>query len=260
LGPRAPFWIAAGLALANGLYGLFFVPESLSHDRRAPFHWKRANPVGAAALLISKKGFLGMALIMFVAQFAFTSFNSIFQFYTHFRYGFGPRQVAIMLMLLSGGGIVMTSVVAGWVAKRIGERGGVIVGLALAAISFAALGLAPTAPWFWASLFIVVLSNITFPSLMSLLSQRVDVDQQGQLQGALQILFGLGQLVAPLAFSNLFAWSIGGKGGMHLPGLAMLVGASLILIAIGLALRYARPMDGAIQPALDRLPLDPVVH
>src|SRR5215469_7758997 len=44
LDPRAPFWIASALALANGLYGLFLVPESLSHERRAPFHWRRANP------------------------------------------------------------------------------------------------------------------------------------------------------------------------------------------------------------------------
>src|SRR5580698_3540439 len=76
LDPRAPFWVAAGLALANGLYGLFVVPESLSHERRAPFRWSRANPIGAVGLLISKPGLLGMALILFVMQFAGSSFNS----------------------------------------------------------------------------------------------------------------------------------------------------------------------------------------
>src|SRR5580704_13298486 len=40
--PRAPFWVAAALAFVNGLYGLFIVPESLSHERRAPFRWSRA--------------------------------------------------------------------------------------------------------------------------------------------------------------------------------------------------------------------------
>src|SRR5579859_273376 len=38
--PRLPFWAAAGLSLANGLYGLFILPESLPKERRAPFHWK----------------------------------------------------------------------------------------------------------------------------------------------------------------------------------------------------------------------------
>ena len=120
LDPRAPFWIAAALALANGLYGLFIVPESLSRERRAPFHWKRANPIGAAALLVSRKGLLGMALILFVMQFAGSSFNSIFQFYTHYRYGWGPPQVAILLIVLGGGNILAQSLLAGWTARRIG--------------------------------------------------------------------------------------------------------------------------------------------
>ena len=44
---------------------------------------------------------------------------------------------------------------------------------------------------------------------MSLLSKRVGVDEQGQLQGALAILFGLSQLIGPIFFTNVFAWSIG---------------------------------------------------
>ena len=39
ISPRLPFWIAAALSLANGLYGLLVLPESLPADRRtgAPF-------------------------------------------------------------------------------------------------------------------------------------------------------------------------------------------------------------------------------
>src|SRR5579862_8959072 len=58
--PRAPFWLAAGLALANGVFGLFAVPESLAPERRAPFDWRRANPIGAVVLLFSCPGLLGM--------------------------------------------------------------------------------------------------------------------------------------------------------------------------------------------------------
>ena len=146
LDPRAPFWIASALAFANALYGLFVVPESLSHERRAPFHWRRANPIGAVGLLISRKGLLGMAMILFIAQFAGSSFNSVFQFYTHYRYGWGPAQIAVLLMVLSGSGIVMQSVVAGWATARIGERRSVILGMAVNATGFACIGLAATAP------------------------------------------------------------------------------------------------------------------
>src|SRR5260221_5487740 len=34
--PRLPFWIAAGLSLANALYGLFVLAESLPPERRGP--------------------------------------------------------------------------------------------------------------------------------------------------------------------------------------------------------------------------------
>src|SRR5213594_3607163 len=49
--PRLPFWVAAGLSLANALYGLLVLPESLPRERRAGFAWRRANPVASLELL-----------------------------------------------------------------------------------------------------------------------------------------------------------------------------------------------------------------
>src|SRR4249920_1364563 len=53
--PRLPFWAAAALSLANTLYGLFILSESLPHDRRSAFRWKSANPIGALHLLRSDR-------------------------------------------------------------------------------------------------------------------------------------------------------------------------------------------------------------
>ena len=238
--PRAPFWVAAALAFVNGLYGLFIVPESLSHERRAPFRWSRANPIGAVGLLVSVPGLLGMAAIYFLAQLSNQTF-SVFQFYTHFRYGWGPFQVGLLLMVLGGGGILIQGSVAGAASRRLGERGAVLVGTALAVVAFVIAGFAPTQIWFWASMMIFIFAGITFPSLASLLSKRVGVDQQGQLQGALAILFGLTGLAGPLVFSNIFAWSIGAGGWLHLPGLSMLTGGLITLVGLGTAFLYARP-------------------
>src|SRR6266436_8492529 len=38
--PRLPFWIAAALSLANALYGLLVLPESLPRSQRARFRWR----------------------------------------------------------------------------------------------------------------------------------------------------------------------------------------------------------------------------
>ena len=45
--PRAPFFVAAALALANVVFGFFVLPESLPPERRRKFEWARANPFGA---------------------------------------------------------------------------------------------------------------------------------------------------------------------------------------------------------------------
>src|ERR1700730_17188620 len=49
--PRLPFWVAAALSFANTMYGLLILPESLPKERRSPFRWRSANPVGALKLL-----------------------------------------------------------------------------------------------------------------------------------------------------------------------------------------------------------------
>jgi len=255
LDPRAPFWVAAALALANGLFGLFVMPESLDHSRRARFSWRRANPVGAIVLLFSRPGLLGMALIFFLLQFANSSFFNIFQFYTHYRFNWGPPNVAVLLMVLSGGGIVMSSFVAGPAAARLGERGAVLAGVGLSVLAYFAVGLAATVPLFWAAIALVVFAGFGFPSLFSLLTKRVGVDQQGQLQGAMQILFGLTGLVGPITFTNLFAWAIGPGKVYGLPGLPILVGGALTFAGFLMAVVYARPAAGAGEATATRTPI-----
>ena len=84
---RLPFWVAAGLTLANATYGFFILPESLPPDKRSAFRWSRANPIGSLQFLRSQKGVLPMATILFLYQLAHQVFSSVFVLYTleHFR-------------------------------------------------------------------------------------------------------------------------------------------------------------------------------
>lgn len=41
---RTPFWVAAGLSLANTVFGLVILPESLAKDRRAKLTLAQMNP------------------------------------------------------------------------------------------------------------------------------------------------------------------------------------------------------------------------
>src|ERR1700742_309895 len=85
-GLRYPFWAAAVLSLANGLYGLFILPESLPQDPRSPFSVKRANPLGALKLLRSHPELAGLAVAMFLYYNAHESLPSMYVLYTDYRY------------------------------------------------------------------------------------------------------------------------------------------------------------------------------
>src|SRR5438128_6409052 len=68
--PRLPFWASAVLSFANALYGLLILPESLAPEKRSPFRWKSANPLGALRLLRSNRVLAGLSLANFFGQVA----------------------------------------------------------------------------------------------------------------------------------------------------------------------------------------------
>src|SRR5437899_8821928 len=67
ISPRLPFWVAAGFSLANWLYGYIFVPESLRHESRKTFTFRRANPVGSLVLLRSHPELWKLGTLQFLA-------------------------------------------------------------------------------------------------------------------------------------------------------------------------------------------------
>ena len=78
--PRLPFWVAAGLSLANAAYGVFVLPESLPAERRRPFEWRRANPLGSLALLRTRRELAGLAGVMFLSNIAHAALPAIREF------------------------------------------------------------------------------------------------------------------------------------------------------------------------------------
>jgi DHA1 family tetracycline resistance protein-like MFS transporter len=95
--PRLPFWIAAALSLANWFYGFFVLPESLPPDRREPFSWRRANPVGALALLRSKPGLIGLAGVNFFSNLAHAALPAVGVLYMMHRYGWSELTIGLTM-------------------------------------------------------------------------------------------------------------------------------------------------------------------
>jgi DHA1 family tetracycline resistance protein-like MFS transporter len=76
------------------------------------------------------------------------------------------------------------------------------------ATSFLAFALAPTGALFLIGVPFVSLSGIAGPSLQGLATRQVSSSEQGQLQGALSSLRGIGMMIGPLLFTQTFALAL----------------------------------------------------
>jgi MFS transporter, DHA1 family, tetracycline resistance protein len=251
ISPRLPFWAAAFLALANVCWGLFVLPESLPKEKRVPFAWKNANPLGALRLLRAHPMLAGLARSYFLISLAHVVLPSVSVLYMYYRYAWDTRAVGI---LLAGVGIA-SLVVQGFLVKPavrlLKERRAIAVGLTFGAAGFAIYGLAPTGAIFWIGVPVMALWGIATPSLQAIMTQLVEPTEQGRLQGSLASLSGLASLIGPTLFTQIFAASVSSTSTnfRFLPGAAFLTAALLVLVAMVLAWRTTRPQ--AIAPAAD---------
>jgi MFS transporter, DHA1 family, tetracycline resistance protein len=238
--PRLPFWIAAGLSLANALYGFFVLPESLPPERRTPFAWRRANPVGALSLLRSQATLIGLAGVNFLGNLAHAALPSVGVLYMMYRYGWDERTVGLTMAGVGVAAVVVQGGVIGPAVKRFGERRALVAGLGFGVAGFAVFGLAATGPVFWLGIPLMALWGLANPASQGLMSRRIGPHQQGQLQGANASLMGVANLIGPGLFTLTFAFAIGAAKDWGVPGAPYLVAAMLLGLAITVALRVTK--------------------
>ncbi|MBC7167688.1 TCR/Tet family MFS transporter [Phenylobacterium sp.] len=238
---RLPFYVAAGLSLVNGFYGLFVLPESLPPEKRTTrFDLARANPLGSLRLLRSHPDLLGLATIGLLFQLAHTVLPAIFVLYTGYRYGWSPSTMGLTMMATGVAGVVVQMFLVGPVVARIGERGALLLGAAGGAAGFAWYGFAPTGTLYLVGVPIFALVGFLMPGLQGLMTRRVAPHEQGQLQGANQSLQGLASMAGPALFGLTFAWSIRHAASLQAPGLAIYLASALLAAAFVLGSRVAR--------------------
>ena len=237
ISPHLPFWIAAALSLANALYGLLVLPESLPPERRAGFVWRRANPFGAFVLLTSQPQLSGLATVSFLSNLAHASLPSISVLYMQYRYGWDQRTVGLTLAGVGLCAMVVQGGLIGRTVARFGERTTLIMGLGFGVAGFAVFGFAPTGVMFWSGIPLLSLWGFASPSALGLMSRRVSASEQGQLQGANASLMGVANLFGPGLFTQVFALFIGAGIAWQQPGAPFLLAAGLLVLAAIVALR-----------------------
>ena len=235
--PRLPFWIAAALSLANALYGLFVLPESLPRERRAPFEWRRANPLGSLALLRSHRELLGLASVNFLGQVAHAVLPSVTVLYMGYRYGWDERTVGLVMAGVGVCAMVGQGALIGPVVRRFGERSALIAGLLFGAAGFAIYGVAATGAVFLIGVPLMALWGFASPAALGLMSRRVGPDEQGQVQGANGSIAGVANMIGPGLFTQIFAAGIAPERSWQIPGAPFALAALMLLAAVVIAWR-----------------------
>jgi MFS transporter, DHA1 family, tetracycline resistance protein len=241
ISPRLPFWVSGCLALANVCWGLFVLPESLPKERRAPFSWKSAHPLGALKLLRSQRVLAGLAVSFFLFDLAHVVLPSTSVLYMRYRYGWNTRAVGLVLGGVGAASLIVQGLLVKPAVVWLKERGAMAVGLICGALGFAIYGLASSGAIFWIGVPVMALWGIASPSMQTLMTGLVDGTEQGRLQGALASLSGLANLIGPLLFSNIFAAFISTQASWGLPGAPFLLASVLVLGAVILAWRTTAP-------------------
>jgi DHA1 family tetracycline resistance protein-like MFS transporter len=244
---RLPFLVAAGLTLANWVYGLIVLPESLAPENRRAFSWARANPVGSLLALRRWPVVVGLASSLFLMNLAQFGLQNVWVLYTGYRYHWSSRQVGASLAVVG----LMAAIVQGGLARRIipalGERRAIVIGLTIGSFNMIGYGLA-TAGWMILTIVAIgSLGSFGGPALQGLISRNVPPNEQGSVQGALASLGSVAGFIAPLIATSLFGYFISDRAPVKLPGAPFFLSAGLLITAMLLAVRSFRSTSASAQ-------------
>jgi MFS transporter, DHA1 family, tetracycline resistance protein len=233
-----PFYAAAGLSLVNAVYGFFIVPESLPPDRRSAFSFAKANPF-AALLTLARHREIGSLVIVFaLVVLAHLMLQISWVLFTHFRFGWGPRENGFALFCVGLVAAVVQGGLLGMLLKRFGNTRLALTGLATGTVAYVLYGLAPQG---WMMYVIIVANFLSFaagPALQSVVSNAVDPREQGVTMGALTSINSVMFVVAPLISTPLLAAVSQLPPADWRVGATFFVSASLQAVGFWLARRH----------------------
>lgn len=248
-GHRAPFFAVAALGAANLVYGWFFLPETLAPENKRRFEWARANAFGAFNNFRRYPVILPIAMSLMLYQLAHWAFPSVWAYYAGEKFDWSPKEIGLSLMAVG----VASAIVQGGLTRvaipKFGERKLAFFGAGVAVIAYLGYGLVQQGWMVYPLIAFGALAGFTGPALQGIASRTVPADAQGQLQGAIGSINGIGMMVGPVLMTQVFSAFARDGAPLYFPGapyvLASLLTALAIVplfVAIG---RIQRPREGA---------------
>ena len=236
LGPRVPFFVASAVCFLNFAYGYLVVPESLRDENRRAFSLARANTFGALFHLRRVSTVIGLLGAYFFYQIAHDSNPSVWTFFTIERFGWSELQVGLsvaftgVMIAVANGALIAPAI------KLLGEKRAIPVGFGFQAVGFIGFALATQGWQLILSIIPFCLGAIGSVALRSYMTKQVAANQQGELQGAIASVMGLGAIIAPPVMTQLFGFYTSPEAPVYFPGVSFALAATCTLICMFICL------------------------
>ncbi len=232
---RAPFLAAAFLNAANFALAYFLLPESRPGDAGTRFELKNLNPFRPLGWALSFATLLPMIAIFVILNFVGTMYGTVWALFGEDAFAWNGLMIGLSLGAYGIFHALAQAFLTGPAAKRLGEKGAVMTGMAFEVTALVITGFA-TQGWILFALGpLFALGGIGMPALQSLITQQVDADNQGKLQGVLASLVSLAAVFGPLFFSTVY-FAIKPQW----PGAIWVIGGAVYLLAIPLLFAFGK--------------------
>ncbi|WP_418137698.1 tetracycline efflux MFS transporter Tet(30) [Agrobacterium sp. El2ro-1b] len=225
---RAPFLVAALFNGLNLLVALFVLPES---RKAGPgrFAFKELNPLAPLVWLWNFKPLLPLVTVSVVFGLVAAIPGTIWVLYGAERFGWDSVHMGLSLSVFGISGALAQAFLVGPLSRRFGDLGTLMIGVGFDMLAYMLMAFANQSWMGYAVAPLFALGGVAMPALQSLVTSRVNDDQQGQLQGVLASLMSLAGIIGPVLttavfFSTKSIWI----------GTIWLVGAALYLLALPL--------------------------
>ena len=249
---RLPFLAAAGLSACNLAYGLLVLPESLPPERRRPFDWRRANPIGSLGVLGGDPIARRLAIAWACMWFAMGSLQTTFVLYAGLRLGWGAAQTGLALAAVGLSQALVQGLLVRRVIGRLGERRTALTGFVFSGVAFLVLAAAARGWIIYVGVVLQAVGTIANPATRALLSASAGPERQGERQGGLTSVEGLTAILAPVAASALFGYFAAAGAVIALPGAAFVASAAAFVVAFVAVLGLPRgPVPDAAPAATE---------
>ncbi|MDR0227446.1 MAG: TCR/Tet family MFS transporter [Flavobacteriaceae bacterium] len=230
-GARIPFYVAAVLCFLNFLYGYFILPESLDKEKRRPFEWKRANPIGSLKFLLKHPKISKLVIALVLVYIGLHAVQSNWHFFTMYKFNWTERTVGISLGILGLLIGLVQGVLIRWTSPKLGEKKSIYLGVLFYAFGLLLFAFANQGWMILVFLIPYSLGGICGPSLQALISKSIPSDQQGELQGALTSLVSVTSIIGPPIMTNLFYYFTHDQAPFEFSGAPFFLASILMFIS-----------------------------